>query len=166
MGAVSFVWDVAQNGGYMLSEALQGYAPIASNLRFTNVAAKAAAGGSTPERVEGHWCEQQELVVSSSDGAAVEFRVWRAADLKGFPLRINWATNSTSCAVSFSKLQLKAPPSELFSPPDGFTKYESPEAMMNELLLRQQSIRRGFSGGAGSLEPGDGREGHRSRGGR
>jgi hypothetical protein len=166
LGGFSFVWDVANNSGYLLSEALQGYAPIASDRRFTNVIAKAAAGASTPERAEGHWCEQQEFVAASSEGATVELRVWRAADLKGFPVRINWATDSTSCAVSFSKLQLEAPPGELFLPPDAFTKYESAEAMMNELLLRQQGGRRGFPGGAGGLEREGGRRGHPPRGGR
>jgi hypothetical protein len=162
-GGFSYVWDVAEGRGYVLNEALQGYAPIASTLRFTNAVAKPGAGGSAPERIEGHLCEQQELVVSSSDGAAAEFRAWRAADLNGFPMRITWATNSTSCVLSFSKLQLEAPPGELLSPPDGFTKYESVEAMMNELLLRQTSGRRRFPGGPGGLEPERGWEGHPPR---
>jgi len=163
-GGFSFVWDVGKNSGYLLSEAMQAYAPIPSGVRFTNIVAKPAASPSPSERIEGHPCERQETVVFSSDGATVELHTWRAADLKGFPVRINWATNSTSCAISFSRLQLQSPPGELFQPPDGFTKYESAEVLMNELLLRQRSGRRGSPGGPGGPEHEGGREGHPPRG--
>jgi hypothetical protein len=33
-------------------------------------------------------------------------------------------------------------PNELFLPPNGFTKYESPEAMMTEMALRRVNLSR------------------------
>lgn len=54
-GGYSFIWDVGENQGYVLSEALQGYAPVSSDLRVTNVAIQ--AGNSPAQRVSGHPCE-------------------------------------------------------------------------------------------------------------
>src|SRR5947209_18561606 len=36
-GGYLFIWDVAENSGYVLSEALQGYAPVSARLHVTNV---------------------------------------------------------------------------------------------------------------------------------
>ncbi len=138
-GGVSFIWDVAMNSGYILSEALQAYAPVASTNQFTQTSAQADVHGAKSERIEGHTCEEQRLVVVSSDGASVSFRVWRAADLRGFPLRITLVTDSRPFSLHFSKVRLEVPQSGLFLPPDGFTKYESAETMMNELYLRAPS---------------------------
>jgi hypothetical protein len=137
VGGISFIWDVARNNGYLLSEALQGYAPIASNVRFTNVVAGAGMEKSALEKIAGHPCEQAETIVTSSDGSVAAFHIWRAVDLKGFPVQITPATNATAPTVRFSKIRLEVPPGELFLPTDGFTKYENADAMMNELALRQ-----------------------------
>src|SRR5262249_9117706 len=38
-GTMVFVWDTAQGSGYVLNNALQGYAPYSGNVQFTNVVA-------------------------------------------------------------------------------------------------------------------------------
>jgi hypothetical protein len=42
--------------------------------------------------------------------------------------------------LNFSNLRLQPPPAELFDPPDGFMKYETPVALMNELIIRQVAL--------------------------
>jgi len=139
----SFIWDVNENSGYALNEALQGYAPIASNVRFTNVSARLSPAPPALETIDGYQCEESESVVVSSEGQATELRVWRATELNRFPIRINLATNPAPMTISFSQIHLQKPANELFLPPDGFTKYPSVETMITEMAGRQQSLRRG-----------------------
>jgi hypothetical protein len=138
----SFIWDVSENHGYMLNGPLQGYAPISSNARFTNVVAGASGKALAPEKVAGHACQQTEATVAASDGRTMVFQVWRATDLKGLPVRITCAPNGTALTLTLSKARLELPPADLFLPPDGFTKYSSAEGMVNELAARQENFKR------------------------
>src|SRR5262249_3462379 len=131
-GELSFIWDTAENKGYVLSETLQAYAPCALSLRATNIVAAVETGPA--QKVEGHLCEVQAATVTMSDGSTAQFRVFRATDLKGLAIRIVSATNSPSQTVSLSKIRLESPPPDLFLPPNGFTKYNSGEAMLDELV--------------------------------
>ena len=138
----AFVWDVAGNSGYMLNDPLQAYAPIAANRQFTNITVSAAPSNSAPERVAGHPCQPTDVTVAASDGSATVCRAWRATDLKGFPMRITCASNGTLLTLSLSNVRLEALPGDLFRPPNDFTKYNSAQALMNELEARQQDIKR------------------------
>ncbi len=137
-GELSFVWDTAESRGYVLSEVLQAYAPCALSARATNIVATVEPGPA--QKVEGHPCEVQAATVSMSDGSTAIFRVFRATDLKGLAIRILSATNLPSQMVSLSKIRLESPPPDLFAPPTGFTKYNSGEAMMDELVARQRGL--------------------------
>ena len=158
-GGMSFIWDVNEGSGYMLSEALQGYAPILSGARATNVVIGTAAEHSAPEKLGGHPCEQKQAIVASSDGSETVFHLWRAEDLRGFAVRINSATNSVFLSLNLSTVRLEIPSAELFLPPDGFTKYDSAEALMNELMARQESWRRSATDTTGGPDHAEGRGG-------
>jgi hypothetical protein len=138
----AFIWDVNENRGYLLNDPLQAYAPISSSRQFTNVTAGAALNNTSLEKVAGHPCQASEVIVTASDGVATVFRVWRAADLKELPLRIQCPSGGVPLTLTLSKVSLGAVPNDLFLPPNGFTKYESPEAMMTELALRRVSLSR------------------------
>ena len=43
--------------------------------------------------------------------------------------------------MSFSKIRLEPPTAELFAPPNDFTKYDSAEAMVAELVMRQRNLK-------------------------
>jgi hypothetical protein len=138
----AFVWDVNDNRGFVLNEPLQAYAPISSNRQFTNVTAGAALNNASPEKIAGHPCQATEVTVTASDGLATVFRVWRATDLKGLPLRIQLPSGGVPLTLTLSKVRLGDIPSDLFLPPNGFTRYESPEAMMTEMALRRVNLSR------------------------
>jgi hypothetical protein len=165
-GGDTFIWDVTEGSGYVLNEALQGYAPTTSNVRHTNIVTRSITDHSGAENIAGHRCEQQEAIVESSDGSVAAFRVWRAAELKGFPVRINSTTNTSLSSISLSRIRLQRPANALFQPPDGFTKYGSVEAMMSELTARQQNVVHGAPRATGETERVSGREGGQYRGGR
>jgi hypothetical protein len=138
----AFVWDVNENRGYLLNEPLQAYAPISSSRLFTNITAGAAINSTSPDKVAGHPCQATEVTVTASDGVATVFQVWRATDLKGLPLRIQCPSGGVPLTLTLSKVRLGAVPNDLFLPPNGFTRYESPEAMMTEMALRKVNLSR------------------------
>ncbi len=139
-GGFGFIWDAAQNQGCLLSEALQGYAPVSSRTRVTNLLVRPA--GPALETVQGHPCKRVEIETASDDGSSAQFRVWRATDLKGLPVRIVTAATRRPLTLVCSSFRLQAPASRLFAPPDGFARHESAEAMMAEMAMRQENLKR------------------------
>jgi hypothetical protein len=135
----AFIWDVAANQGYVLNDPLQGYAPISYDRLFTNVATSTTLNNAVTENVAGHPCHPVEVTVAANDGTASVFRVWRATDLKGLPVRITGASDGMPLTLTLSKVRLESVPNDLFQPPNGFTKYDSAEALITELTTRQAS---------------------------
>jgi hypothetical protein len=162
-GGFSFIWDATTNRGYILSEALQGYAPIASVVRYTNLAFKSAP--TTVAKIEGHPIEQATLVVDGSDGKQSRFEVSRARDLAGLPIRIASTGEPAPYNITLSQIRVELPPAKLFLPPDGFIAYPSEEAMMTELAARQHGGRQGGREGAGEAGHAGGGRGRHSKGG-
>lgn len=139
-GNYSFVWNVPEHRGFVLSEALQGYAPVTSALQITNF--QIITGSSPAERIAGHPCESARALAVSAEGNGTAFDFYRAIDLRGFPIRITSITNTPAFTLTLSKPRFESPAANVFSPPEGFTKYTSPEAMADELAARQHNLRR------------------------
>lgn len=133
-----FIWDVTESRGYVLSEALQGFAPIATNARCAALSFEPAR--AAPLKLDGHLCQRFDAIVKMDDGVVAGFRVWRATDLKGFPLRVSSANDPLVPELNFSRVRLEGLPADLFAPPNGFTKYESTQALMVELVARQRNL--------------------------
>jgi len=137
----AFSWDVSAHRGCIISGPMQAYAPITSSRLFTNFVNSAVAGAAA-ERTEGHSCQRVEAVVAADDGSITAFRLWRATDLQGLPLRITCTSGSTPLTLTLSKPSLEIPPDDLFLPPAGFTKYDSALTLLGELSIRQQNLKR------------------------
>jgi hypothetical protein len=138
---ISFTWDVSDGHGHVLSEGLQASAPISANAKYTITASGPVNDRPPADKVEGHHCEVQNVTVSSDDGSTTALRVWRASDLKGFPIQIAIQPDLERPALKLSKIRPASPGAELFAAPDGFTKYRTMQAMMSELMLRQASMK-------------------------
>jgi hypothetical protein len=138
---ISFIWDVADGHGYILSEGLQGCAPIAANAKYTITASGPLNDRPPSDKVDGHNCEVQNVTVSSDDGSTTALRVWRASDLKGMPVEIAIQPDLERPALRLSKIRPASPGPEMFTAPDGFTKYRTMQAMTSELMLRQASMK-------------------------
>jgi hypothetical protein len=136
----SFVWNVASQRGFLLSEALQGCAPISSQLHSTEV--RPLPSRSVSERIEGHPCMRTEVEVQSSDGSKTPFRVWRASDLQEIPLRVATTAVGRSMVLNLSKVRIETPAARLFVPPDSFTRLDSAETVMAEMAMRQENLKR------------------------
>jgi len=138
-GDYSFIWDTAENRGYVLSEPLQGYAPLNSALHVTSM--ETIPGKSAEQRMSGHLCEATTVSTITAEGATNRFEVLRATDLKGLPVRIE-GVNNTGFILTLSKVRFEQPSASVFSPPNGFTKYPTPESMADELAARQHNLKR------------------------
>lgn len=137
MGDFGVIWDEAARRGYVFSEALQGYAPITAAVRCTNVATQVMT--ETTERIEEHPTDRAKVTVTGSDGQTITVEETRAQDLGKLPLRIDLISGPQPFAMVLSKVVPIVPAEELFSPPDGFTKYTNQTAMLDELWARQHS---------------------------
>jgi hypothetical protein len=138
----AFIWDVNGNRGYVLNDPLQAYAPMSSSRQYTNLTVGASINDPARERIAGHPCLGTEVTVTASDGATTFFQVWRARDLNALPLRIACPSNGLPVTLTLSKVRLETVPEDLFQPPNGFTKYDSVEALMAELTLRGMNLGR------------------------
>ena len=154
----AFIWDVIANRGWVLNDPLQAYAPVSSSRQFTNVAATALLKGAAPEKISGHSCQPGEVTVTAADGTPTVFRVWRANDLQGLPLRITCPSTGAPLTLTLSNARLEAVPNDLFLPPSSFTEYESSEAIMAELFLRKHNLNRKPTYQPEDTEPGAGRD--------
>jgi hypothetical protein len=161
-GGFLFVWDVAARSGWILSESLQGFAPVSSSDRYAIVTVNTALDNGLPKKPGADEPGAEEVDVASGDGSVTACRVWPAPEANGFPRRIAAGTPAASFAIQFSNIKLEAPAAGIFQPPDGFTRYDTPDAMMLELLARGQGGKRGGNGATLDDDASGGRRGGRS----
>jgi hypothetical protein len=158
-GGAAFIWDVTANRGFLLNDPMQAYAPISANRQFTNVATGSAMNDAAAEKISGHPCQLAQATVAGSDGSITGFRLWRATDLNGFPVRITRASDGPPLTLTLSRIRLEPIPDDLFQPPIGFAKYDSAEGLMNELAARQNNFKRLPIYQTQEVEPSSGTEG-------
>jgi hypothetical protein len=137
-GGLFFIWDKTKNSGYVMSEALQGYAPVKSSVPTTGQLSISKDG--IREDVNGHQCHRCAAVVGLNNGLQAHLTLWQADDAGHFPVRIEAVEGASRMTLDFSEIRLESPARELFLPPDGFTPYASSVALMNELIVRDAAL--------------------------
>ena len=152
------VWDSKAKNGFVFSDALQGYAPVLQAVACTNLFTQTMAGENEP--IDGHPVSKANVTEMASDGQTMTVQSFRARDLGDLPLKVDSLTGGpVSFVLALSKIHAARLVEELFLPPDGFTKYESETAMLNELADRQQDMsdqrheRAGEAGGGDEGQP-------------
>jgi hypothetical protein len=139
-GGLFFIWDEDKKSGYVMSEALQGYAPVQSD-KYA-VGALHVSGASVPTEIDGKACHKSEGTVELSNGLQARVTVWRSDEEGHFPIMIHSVDPLADVTLTFSEVHQRLPSLELFRPPDGFTAYSSSVALMNELIVRDASLRK------------------------
>jgi hypothetical protein len=137
-GGMFFIWDEGSHSGWVLSDPLQAQAPMSSSVNGTNIVWNTAS--ATQEEANGHPCRRLEAVVGCNDGQSARFTVWQAEDAKRLPVRIQSTSGSRQFTLDLSDIRMDLPAQELFTPPADFTKYATPVALMNELIIRQTEL--------------------------
>jgi hypothetical protein len=149
-GGMIFIWDVDNQGGYVLSDPLQGYARMTHGIRGTNIVWEPQ--GAAQENANGHPCRRVQVDVQCEDGSTARFIVWQAQDARYLPVRIQAITGSRQFTLDLDKVRLDLPQPELFIPPDGFTRYSTAVVLMNELLIRQTALIKSYKGNPEEFE--------------
>ena len=99
------------------------------------------------ETLDGHDCTKNKVVVTGKDGAAHEFTVWNAGDLKKFPLKIETTEEGQSSTMLFKNVSLAKPDASAFDLPSGYTKYDNLQTMMQmEMMKKMGGGMRGMPG--------------------
>jgi hypothetical protein len=142
-GGMIFIWDTAGAHSYVVSEALQGYAPISAPSQVKTVTRETTAAAL--EEVNGHRCHRIESLAQLSDGTAAKLTEWRAEDLSQFPVRVRAESGGRVVTADFSNVRFDLPAPELFVPQAGFTRYASAGALIGELVIRESSLKKGAS---------------------
>jgi hypothetical protein len=137
-GGTFFIWDEGKHSGFVLSDPLQAFAPMDSTVNGTNIVWE--AGAAVQEEANGHPCRRAPATIQCDDGSSARFMVWQAEDAKRLPVRIQCLSGPRQFTLNLTEIRLDLPSAELFTPPDGFTKYPTPVALMNELILRQTEL--------------------------
>jgi hypothetical protein len=150
-GGMFFIWNETGHAGFVLSDPLQAYAPTTEAIQPTNLVLETT--GAVEEEANGHPCRRIEAVVQSSDGSTERFKVWQAEDVQFFPVRISTSPGAGEMVLNFSEIRLELPPVPLFGPPEGFMRYDSPVALLNELIVRQSDMARRNQGPPIELNP-------------
>lgn len=152
-GDRTFIWDSAARNGYILSEALQGYAAFASPSQITNITTSSETAGPGSDRVNGHPGHEVEVSIAMNDGSTTRFSIWRAEDLNDFPVRIKTVGGEKPFELNLLNVEPAKFPGSIFSPPDGFSQYSNPDVMASELMARRAKPKKTESTYFGEPQP-------------
>lgn len=99
------------------------------------------------EKVDGHPCVKNKVVVTDDKDKKQEFTVWNATDLKSFPVKLEMLERGTTVTMSFTEVKLAKPEAKLFEAPSDLKRYDNMMTLMQEEMMKKM-------GGGGFAPPG------------
>jgi hypothetical protein len=88
------------------------------------------------ETIDGHPCEKQKVTVTGDKGEKHDAVVWKATDLKNFPIQMQIQQGDGAVVMNYRDVSTTRPESKLFEAPTGFNKYASVEKMMESAMMK------------------------------
>ena len=88
------------------------------------------------ETIDGHACTKTKFVSTDSNGRKQEILVWKAADLKSFPIQVQTREGGSTVIVRYQSPSLEKPDASLFTPPANYTKHASFQALMQAAVMK------------------------------
>jgi hypothetical protein len=126
---------------YMVYPGLKGY--VESELQNSDAASpddyKLDFTELGKETVDGRRTVKNRAVLTDKQGTQHTATVWKATELKNFPVKIEHTEGGQSVILRFSDIKLAKPEPLSFDPPAGFTRHGSMMAMMQEVIMKQMS---------------------------
>jgi hypothetical protein len=91
------------------------------------------------ETIAEHPCVRSRFVITDPKGRKREGTVWKATDLKEFPVQILMLESESQMILRFSDIKFDSPASHLFAVPAGYKPYQDMSELMAAALSRSQS---------------------------
>jgi hypothetical protein len=88
------------------------------------------------ETVNGHKCQKNKVTITEGGTSQVLF-TWTAADLKDFPVRVEFSDANSKIQMDYADIKLEKPDAKLFEPPAGFTRHPNLQAMMQGEMMKR-----------------------------
>jgi hypothetical protein len=88
------------------------------------------------ETVDGHPCAKDKVTITTDDGKQHEIMVWKASDMKDFPIQTEMQSGGATITTHFTDIKMSAPDASLFDPPTDYKMYGSVQEMMMANMQR------------------------------
>jgi len=90
------------------------------------------------ETSAGHPCVRSRFVITDKKGRKREGLVWKATDLKDFPVQIQTKEGDDQMTMRFSDIKLQSPDPQLFVAPPGYKSYKEMSDLMEAAMAKLQ----------------------------
>jgi hypothetical protein len=88
------------------------------------------------ETLEGQACVKSKVVVTNDNGKVTEYTVWRASDLKDFPVQVMTKEKSDTVILRYKDVKFAKPDAKLFEAPADCKEYADPKEMMQAVVAK------------------------------
>jgi hypothetical protein len=150
MGSMVMIGRADKKVSYLIYPGMQAYVESVQSDPETTTAPSDFKMETTElgrETVDGHSCVKNKVIVTGKDGTPHTSTVWNATDLKNFPVKIQTAEQGREMTMLYKNITFSKADASLFNPPSDYTKYDSMQAMMQAVMMKQM-------GGGGGLPSG------------
>src|SRR5258706_2243163 len=129
-----------KKANYMIYPNLQAHAEMAmANSEAAEKASefKIEATELGKETVDGHPCVKVKAVVTDDKGVKSEATLWKATDLKNFPVKLEKTEDATLVTMLFKDVKFAKPEAKLFEPPADSAKYGGMQELMQGAIAKR-----------------------------
>ena len=102
------------------------------------------------EKMEGHPCVKQRVVITDDKAEKHEATVWTATDLRDFPVCVATREGNDTVVMRFRQVQFTRAEAKVFEPPAGYTEYADMQALMAGAVVKHM---RGHSSSTPAQSP-------------
>lgn len=88
------------------------------------------------EKMEGHSCVKQRVVLTDDSGKKSEATVWTATDLRDFPVCVATRENEGTVVIRFRQIQFTQAEASKFAAPAGFGEFADIQALMGGPVVK------------------------------
>lgn len=96
------------------------------------------------DTVDGHACVKNKNVITDDQGSAHEITTWNATDLNKFPVKMEMNEQGHDITMLYKNIKTSKPDAALFEPPTDYKRYDSPQALMQQEMMKHMG---GMPGG-------------------